>query len=154
MPAELHREVVHAGLVARVGEGVAAVTGVEFRVECVGGSDVRSPRVGSLVRSRGYCSGDVPTQPDSDTSTVTPSGALYFTSTLAWRLPYCPTPRAWLMSSRGVDPADFSRSVIASRLSTWKPMWWMPLQPLPRSTPATASFLKLRIARLMSPSLR
>src|SRR5436190_533400 len=103
MPAELHREVVHPGLVARVGEGVAAV-------ESVGGSDVRSPPVGSLVRSRGYCS--------------------------------------------GVDPADFSRSVIASRLSTWKPMWWMPLQPLPRSTPATASFLKLRIARLMSPSLR
>ncbi len=58
------------------------------------------------------------------------------------------------MSSRGFEPAAASRSVIASRPSTWKPMWWMPLQSLPRSAPADASFLKLRIARLMSPSLR
>src|SRR5438552_7865600 len=116
MPAELHREVLHAGLVARVGKGVAVTGVVDSGIP--GGKrrgERRSlPPVGSLVRSRGYCSGDVPTQPDSDTSTVTPSGALYFTSTLAWRLPYCPTPRAWLMSSRGVDPADFSRLVFAS----------------------------------------
>jgi hypothetical protein len=37
---------------------------------------------------------DVPTQPVSDTSTVTPSGAVYFTSTLAYRWPACPTPNA------------------------------------------------------------
>src|SRR5882724_9042885 len=64
------------------------------------------------------------------------------------------------MSSRGTDPADFRRSAIASRLSTWKPMWWMPLQPAPRSTPATASFLKLRIqidvtvAQVVAPGAR
>src|SRR6185369_6884326 len=91
---------------------------------------------------RGGYSPEVPTQPVSETSTVTPSGPVYFTSTLPYRLPCCPTPRALLMSSRGSDPAFCSRSVIASRLSTWKPMWWMPLQPAPRSTPATASFLK------------
>ena len=63
----------------------------------------------------------VPTQPVSDTSTVTPSGALYFTSTLALR---------W----RAVEPervvdvvaplrADWARrSAMSSRLSTWKPM--------------------------------
>src|SRR5262249_12901440 len=88
--------------------------------------------------------GEVPTQPCSETSTVTPSGPTYFTSTLAARLVPCPTPSAWLMSSRGTEPAAFSRSAISSRLSTWKPKWWMPLQPVPRSTPATASFLKLR----------
>src|SRR5262252_7637421 len=64
---------------------------------------------------------EVPTQPVSETSTVTPSGAVYFTSTLPVRCPYWPTPSALLMSSRGSEPAFFSRSVIASRLSTWKP---------------------------------
>jgi len=64
----------------------------EGREKRIGGSDVRSPRVLRSFDRAVYCSGEVPTQPDSDTSTVTPSGALYFTSTLAWRSPYCPTP--------------------------------------------------------------
>src|SRR6266851_9285004 len=52
-----------------------------------------------------HCSGEVPTQPVSETSTMTPSGPLYFTSTLPpWRGPW-PTPSAWFTSSRGLEPA-------------------------------------------------
>ena len=97
----------------------------------------------------------VPTQPVSETSTMTPSGPVYFTSTLP------PCAVALADAQRLVDivarlGAGRGRacSAISSRLSTWKPMWWMPLHSLPRSTPATASFLKLRMARLRSPSLR
>src|SRR5579859_233271 len=99
-------------------------------------------------------SGEVPIQPVSETSTITPSGPLYFTSTLPpCRGPW-PTPSAWFTSSRGFEPAASSFWAISSRLSTWKPIWWMPLHCLPRSAPATASLLKLRIARLRLPSLR
>ena len=97
---------------------------------------------------------EVPTQPVLETSTMTPSGPVYFTSTLPPCRGPCPTPSARFTSSRGFEPAAASLAVMSSRLSTSKPMWWMPLYALPRSTPATASLLNLRMARFRSPSLR
>ena len=73
-----------------------------------GGSDFAPPAWMTVLRGaapRGGYSPEVPTQPVSETSTVTPSGPVYFTSTLPYRLPCCPTPRALLMSSRGSEPA-------------------------------------------------
>ncbi len=85
-----------------------------------------------------------------------PSGPEYFTSTLPpWRgSPMEDPSSALLTSSRLGAPAAVSRSAMAAMSSTWKPKWWRPLQSLPRSTPATVSFLNLRMARLMSPSVR
>ena len=53
----------------------------------IGGSNLAPPDVDSTERRSplGDYSPEVPTQPVSDTSTVTPSGALYFTSTFAYR---------------------------------------------------------------------
>src|SRR5690606_5519547 len=70
-----------------------------------------------------------PTQPVCATSTRTPAGPVYFTSTwLPWPpWPPMPTPSALLTSCIGSEPAAASRSVSSSTLSTWNPMWWMPL---------------------------
>ncbi len=53
----------------------------------IGGSNLAPPDVDRTERRSplGDYSPEVPTQPVSETSTVTPSGAVYFTSTFAYR---------------------------------------------------------------------
>src|SRR6266545_6742953 len=75
-----------------------------------------------------FGSGEVPTQPVCETSTITPSGPVYLTSTLLARgaCPW-PTPSALFTSCIGSEPTADSFAVASSMSSTWKPMWWMPL---------------------------
>src|SRR5205085_8338933 len=95
----------------------------------------------------GYGYFDVPSQPFSERSKITPSGSLYFTSKFASSL-LLPSVK------KNLPPAASTRCFASSRSSTWKPKWCAPTKLSAFFRPEPASPLYLRSARLITPSLR